>query len=332
MYNKQVRKSFMADYTMKGLASLAKNSASEFMDNNSLRLAAALAFNAIFSIPPILIILIQIASFFLGDKAVSGELADTIGKAVGQNAADAIEGIIKNASMANSKGWALWIGIGTTIFAATTFFSTLQESLNSIWNLKVKPTSGIKQMAKVRAFSFGIILSIALLMLISFVISAAISVLSGYLKDMLPGISVWLIQAIDFVVSVALITMLFGLIFKYLPDAYIRWKDTLIGAFITSMLFVVGKFLISFYISTSNPGSAYGAAGSIIVLLIWIYYSSMIVFYGAEFTQQFARKYGKRVKPKEHAVFVEQREVHDSYQDPEPGSGRPPAEGRYNEK
>jgi membrane protein len=319
----------MADYTLKGLAKLGKISASEFLDNNSLRLAAALAFNAIFSIPPILIILIQIATFFLGDKAMSGELAETIGKAVGQDAADSIQNIIKNASMTDSSGLTLWIGIGTTVFAATTFFSTLQESLNSIWNLKVKPTSGIMQMAKVRAFSFGIILSIALLMLISFALSAAISVMSDYLRQLIPGISIWLIQIIDFVFSIGLITLLFGLIFKFLPDAEIRWKDTLIGAFITSLLFVVGKFLISFYISTSEPGSAYGAAGSIIVLLVWIYYSSMIVFYGAEFTQQYARKYGKRVKPKPHAVFVERREIHDSYKDPEEGSGRPPAEGRY---
>jgi membrane protein len=322
----------MPDYTLKGILSLLKTSATEFLESNSLRMAAALAFNAIFSIPPILIILIKVASFFLGDKAVSGELADKIGKAIGQDAAESIQAIIKNASMAESTGLALWIGIGTTVFAATTFFSTLQESLNSIWNVKVKPTSGIMQMAKVRMFSFGIILSIALLMLISFVVSAAISVLSGYLTELIPGISVSVIKLIDFVVSVGLITLLFGLIFKYLPDAHIRWKDTLIGAFITSLLFAIGKFLIGFYIETSDPGSAYGAAGSIIVLLVWIYYSSMIVFYGAEFTQQYARKYGKRVRPKQHAVFVEQREVHETYEEPAKGSGRPPAEGRYKEE
>ena len=317
----------MANYTLKGIFSLLKTSASGFIEANSLRMAAALAFNAIFSIPPILIILIKIASFFLGEKAISGELSDKIGKAVGQGAAESIETIIKNASMAESTGLALWVGIGTTIFAATTFFSTLQESLNSIWNLKVKPSSGLMHMAKVRASSFGIILSIALLMLISLVISAAISVLSDYLSEIMPSISVTLIQLVDFVVSVGIITLLFGLIFKYLPDAYIRWRDTLIGAFITSLLFVIGKFLIGFYISTSDPGSAYGAAGSIIVLLVWIYYSSMIVFYGAEFTQQYARKYGQRIRPKEHAVFVEEREVTKDPTDSQ--SGRPPAEGRY---
>ena len=317
----------MPTYTFKGILSLLKTSATEFIEANSLRMAAALAFNAIFSIPPILIILIQIATFFLGDKAVSGELADKIGKVVGQDAAESIETIIKNASMAESTGLALWIGIGTTVFAATTFFSTLQESLNSIWNLKVKPSSGLIHMAKVRASSFGIILSLALLMLISLVISAAISVLSGYITEMVPGISVGVIKLIDFIFSVIIISLLFGLIFKYLPDAYIRWKDTLIGAFITSLLFVIGKFLIGFYIETSDPGSAYGAAGSIIVMLVWIYYSSMIVFYGAEFTQQYARKYGQRIKPKAHAVFVEQREVTKDPTDTQ--SGRPPSEGRY---
>lgn len=319
----------MPKYTLKGIAGLLKNSATEFLDNKSLRLAAALAFNAIFSIPPILIILIQVASFFLGEQAVSGELSDTIAKAIGPKAAEGIEGVIKNASMAESTGWALWVGIGTTIFAATTFFSTLQESLNSVWNLKVKPTSGILQMAKVRMFSFGIILSIALLMLISFVISTAVAVLSDYLRDLLPGIGVWVIKLVDFIVSVGLITLLFGLIFKYLPDAHIRWRDTLIGALITALLFTIGKFLISLYIGTSDPGSAYGAAGSIIVLLVWIYYSSMIVLYGAEFTQQYARKYGKHVRPKQHAVFVEEREIHDRFEEPAAGTGRPPAEGRY---
>ncbi|RIJ37435.1 YihY/virulence factor BrkB family protein [Pontibacter oryzae] len=315
------------NYTPKEIFGLLKTSGIEFLDNKSLRLAAALAFNAIFSIPPILIILIKVASLFLGEEAVSGELASTISKAIGPNAAEAIQGVIKNASMAESSGWALWVGIGTTIFAATTFFSTLQESLNSVWNLKVKPTNGILQMAKVRMFSFGIILSIALLMLISFVISTGISVLSDFLSDQLPGIGVWVIKLIDFVVSVGLVTLLFGLIFKYLPDAHIRWQDTLIGALITALLFALGKFLISLYIGTSDPGSAYGAAGSIIVLLVWIYYSSMIVFYGAEFTQQYATKYGQRIHPKSHAVFVEEREVHKDPQDKK--SGRPPSEGRF---
>ncbi|MBC5994880.1 YihY/virulence factor BrkB family protein [Pontibacter sp. SD6] len=320
----------MPSYTFKDTFALLKDSASEFSDNNSLMLAAALAFNAIFSIPPLLIIIIRAAGAFFGEKAVSGELSNQISKAIGPQAAKEVETIIQNAQMSESGGLALWIGIGTLIFAATTFFVTLQQSLNKTWNLKVKPTNSIMRMAKERVFSFGIILSIALLMLVSFVLSAAISVMSGYISDMLPGVGVWVIKLIDFLVSVGIITILFALIFKYLPDAQIRWKDTLVGAFITALLFGIGKFLISWYIGTSDPGSAYGAAGSIIIILVWIYYSSMIVLFGAEFTQQYANKYGQHIRPKPHAVFVEEREVHEDKTDKQ--SGRPPAEGRYKVK
>jgi membrane protein len=317
----------MATYTFKDIFALLKSSVSEFLDNESLRLAAALAFNAIFSIPPLLLIIIKAAGFFFGEAAVSGELSSQISKAMGPEAATQIQGIIENAAVSES-GWALWVGLGTLVFAGTTFFVTLQQSLNSVWNLKVKPTNGVMRMLQERVFSFGIILSIALLMLISLVLSAAISILSGYISDLLPGLGVWVIKLIDFIVSVALITLLFALIFKYLPDGIIRWKDTLIGAFVTSLLFGIGKFLISWYIGTSDPGSAYGAAGSIIVILVWIYYSSMIVFYGAEFTQQYAQKYGQRIRPKPHAVFV--RTVEETSDKDDTKSGRPKSEGRYN--
>ncbi|WP_299826307.1 YihY/virulence factor BrkB family protein [uncultured Pontibacter sp.] len=317
----------MARYTLKEIFKLLKLSVNEFLDNNSLRLAAALAFNAIFSIPPLLLIIIKAAGFFFGEEAVSGQLEEQASTAISPEAAAEIQTMVKNASTQESSGWALWVGIGTLIFASTTFFVTLQQSLNSVWNLKVKPTSGILRMAKERVFSFGLILSISLLMLISFVISAAVSILSGYLSDMLPGIGVWLIKALDFIISIGLTTLLFALILKFLPDGIIRWKDTLIGALITALLFTIGKFLISWYIGTSDPGSAYGAAGSIILILVWIYYSSMIVFFGAEFTQQYAQKYGQRIRPKAHAVFVEEREITEDKNDRQ--SGRPPAEGRF---
>ncbi|MBB6609848.1 YihY/virulence factor BrkB family protein [Pontibacter sp. Tf4] len=317
----------MATFTFKDIFSLLKTSVSEFLDNDSLRLAAALAFNAIFSIPPLLLIIIKAAGFFLGEAAVSGELSNQISTAVGPEAAKQVETIVQNATLSES-GWALWVGIGTLLFAGTTFFVTLQQSLNTVWNLKVKPTNGILRMAKERLFSFGIILSIALLMLFSLVMSAAISILSGYISDMLPGIGVWLIKLIDFIVSVGLISLLFTLIFKYLPDGIIRWKDTLIGAVVTALLFGLGKFLISWYIGTSDPGSAYGAAGSIIVILVWIYYSSMIVFFGAEFTQQYAERYGQHIRPKPHAVFV--RTVEETSDKTDKTSGRPKPEGRYN--
>lgn len=317
----------MATFTFKDIFSLFKTSVSEFLDNESLRLAAALAFNAIFSIPPLLIIIIKAAGFFFGEKAVSGELSNQISSAIGPQAAKEIETIIQNATLSES-GWALWVGIGTLIFAGTTFFVTLQQSLNAVWNLKVKPENGILRMAKERLSSFGIILSIAFLMLISLVLSTAVAILSDIISNMLPGVGAWVIRIIDFIVSVGLISLLFALIFKYLPDGIIRWKDTLIGAVVTALLFGLGKFLISWYIGTSDPGSAYGAAGSIIIILVWIYYSSMIVFFGAEFTQQYAERYGQHIRPKPHAVFV--RSVEETSDKTDKDSGRPKPEGRYN--
>ncbi|HEY4650543.1 MAG TPA: YihY/virulence factor BrkB family protein [Pontibacter sp.] len=317
----------MANFTFKDIFSLLKTSVSEFLDNDSLRLAAALAFNAIFSIPPLLLIIIKAAGFFLGEAAVSGELSNQISTAVGPDAAKEVENIVQNATLSES-GWALWVGIGTLLFAGTTFFVTLQQSLNTVWNLKVKPTNGIMRMAKERIFSFGIILSIALLMLFSLVLSAAIAILSDYISRLLPGLGVWILKLVDFVVSVGLISLLFALIFKYLPDGIIRWRDTFIGAIVTALLFGLGKFLISWYIGTSDPGSAYGAAGSIILILVWIYYSSMIVFFGAEFTQQYAQLYGQRIRAKEHAVFV--RLVEETSDKEDTKSGRPKPEGRFN--
>lgn len=307
---------------------MIKTSGSEFMENNSFRLAGALAFNAIFSIPPLLIIIIRAAGYFWGEEAVSGELSTQISSAVGASAAEEVESIIQNAHMSESGGMAFWISIGVLIFASTTFFATLQESLNSVWNLKPKPTNGILKMIKVRLFSFGIVLSIALLMLVSLVLSTAISILSDYLTSIFPDLSIFFIKLVDFIISAGIISVLFALIYKYLPDAIIRWKDVWVGAIVTALLFALGKFLISFYISTSDPGSAYGAAGSIIVILVWIYYSSLIIFFGSELAQQYADKFGQRIRPKQHAVFVKEVEVTEDKKDKK--SGRPQAEGRFN--
>lgn len=318
----------MAEFTTKNLFSMLKTSGSEFMENNSFRLAGALAFNAIFSIPPLLIIIIRAAGYFWGEKAVSGELSSQIASAVGSSAAEEVETIVQNAHLNESGGIAFWISIGVLIFASTTFFATLQESLNSVWNLKPKPTNSIMKMIKVRLFSFGIVLSIAFLMLLSLVLSTALSILSGYLSDVFPDIGYFFIRLVHFIVSVGVISVLFALIYKYLPDATIRWKDVWVGAIVTSLLFTLGKFLISFYISKSDPGSAYGAAGSIIIILVWIYYSSLIVFFGSELAQQYADKFGQHIRPKEHAVFVKTVEVTEDKHDTD--SGRPRSEGRFN--
>lgn len=321
----------MAKFTVKEVWPLLKSTFTGFNDNNSLLLAAALAFNAIFSIPPLMVIIIRAAGFFFGEEAISGELSNQISGAIGPNAAIEIQNIVKNAYKDESAStFAFWIGLGTLIFASTTFFATLQESLNRVWNLKPKPTNGIMKMVKVRLFSFGIVLSIALLMLVSLLLSTVIAILSDYLTELIPDIGVFFITLMDFILSIGIISVLFSLIFRFLPDGLIRWKDVWIGGLITAILFAIGKILISWFIGTSDPGSAYGAAGSMIVILVWIYYSSLIVLFGAEFTQQFACAFGQEIRPKEHAVFYREQEIHDHPHDK--NSGRPPAEGRFDKK
>ncbi|WP_187264043.1 YihY/virulence factor BrkB family protein [Pontibacter beigongshangensis] len=324
----------MANSTVSKIWPLLKTTFNGFNDNNSLLLAAALAFNAIFSIPPLLVIIIQAAGFFLGEKAVSGELSEQISSAIGPNAAESIESIIQNAAISDAGGIAFWIGIGTLIFASTTFFATLQQSLNTVWNLKPKPTNGIVKMLQVRLFSFGIVLSMAFLMLLSLLVSTIIAFLSDYITSAFPEVSVFFISVVDITISISIVTILFALIFKFLPDAVIRWRDVWVGALITALLFVLGKYLISWFIGTSDPGSAYGAAGSIIVILVWIYYTSAIVLFGAEFTQQYATVFGHNIMPKAHAVFYKEQEIveHPKFEKHKQGTGRPRAEGRFNQE
>ncbi|MBC6611083.1 YihY/virulence factor BrkB family protein [Hymenobacter sp. BT507] len=322
-------------YTAANLGSILKCTASNFIENNSLRLAGALAYNAIFSLPPLLLIVITAAGTFMEQDAVTGKLFTQIDGLVGAKAAATIQESILTFNQQKQGGISAIIGIGTLIFAATTFFVTLQESINSIWNVKAKPdtTAGSAwNFVRDRLLSFGLILSVALLLLMSFVISALLTFFTDYLSRILPGITVVLIRVIDFVVSLGVTSLLFAMIYRYLPDAIIRWRDVRIGALITGTLFLLGKYLISFYISNFDPGSAYGAAGSIIVLLVWIYYSSLIIFFGAEFTQEYAAAYGQAVQPKRHAVRVETREVPFHKTEASVDNGRPEPEGSWREK
>lgn len=315
----------------KGIWYLMKNSGSEFIENNSFRLAGALAYVTIFSLPPLLIVLINFAGAIWGEEAVSGRLFDQIRTVVGDDAAEQVQTMIANFNQHDAGTMSTIIGIGTLVFASTTFFATLQESLNAIWNIRVKPESSILYVIKVRATSFGLILSLGLLLLISFVLSAALLILTDYLQSILPSIALVFIYIFNLLLNLFVISMLFALVYKFLPDARIRWRDTLVGAFVTALLFVLGKYGIGFYIGNSEINSTYGAAGSLIVILVWIYWSSLILFYGAEFTQEYASMFGEPIKPKQHAVRFALTEVHEP--DPEvEGAGRPPSDGSFRKK
>lgn len=320
----------MARYHVSDILALLKATATEFSDNNAFRHAAALSYYTIFSLPPLLLIVITSASAVYGGEALTGQIYGQIKGLVGAEAAAFLQESIAKFTLQQKTGLATAVGLGALIFAATTFFVTLQESINDIWNLKVKTTGiGVGQYLRQRVLSFGLILSVALLLLTSFVISAFLGIFTGYLQRMLPDIGLIAIRLVDITLSLVVTTVLFGMIYRFLPDAIIRWRDVGIGAFITAVLFILGKYLISFYISKADPGSAFGAAGSAIVLLVWIYYSSLIIFFGAEFTQEFADTYGQKVQPRSYAVRVELREIPAGESENEKATGRPPSTGSW---
>ncbi|WP_240731582.1 YihY/virulence factor BrkB family protein [Hymenobacter radiodurans] len=319
----------MTPYRLSDIVGIFKSTAGEFMQNNSFRHAAALSYYTIFSLPPLLLIVITSASTILGAEAITGQLFQQIRGIVGAEEAKFIQDSINKFNQSQQGGLSSLIGIATLIFAATTFFVTLQESINDIWNLKVKPRNGIWQFVRDRLLSFGLILSVALLLLISFVVSAVLTAFTDYLQQLLPGVAVFFIRLLDLALSLAITTTLFALIYRFLPDAIIRWRDVWIGAFITACLFVLGKFLIAFYIAQAEPASAYGAAGSVIILLLWVNYSSLIIFFGAEFTQEFADAFGQKVQPKAHAVRIRVSEVPIGESNEEIATGRPRAQGTW---
>ncbi|RNI30104.1 YihY/virulence factor BrkB family protein [Rufibacter immobilis] len=318
----------MAKYSTKSILGLITNSGAEFMKNNSLRLAAALSYNTIFSLPPLLFIVVRSAGYFFGEEAVTGQLYTQIKGLVGADAAAEIQTMITKLHLEGSNPVATWIGIGTLVFAGTTIFVTLQESLNQVWNLQTKAKNGILKLAMDRLLSFGMILSLSFLLLVSLVVSAVIGVLTDYMQRLMPGLAVVFVYILDVVVSMGFVTLLFALIFKYLPDAIIRWRDVWVGALVTAFLFLLGKYLIGWYIGRSDFSNSYGAAGSMVVLLSWVYYSSLIIFFGAEITQEYADTFGQPVKPNHNSVRIEIRELpHEETDDAM--AGRPPAEGRF---
>ena len=288
---------------MRTIWSLLKQSASEWSSDGASVLAAALAYYTIFALAPLLIIVISVAGLVFGQGQARQELLDQISQTVGSDAAGVIGTMLTNTSEAGSGILATVIGAAILIVGATGLFAQLQNALNKVWNVKPKPSAGILHMITVRLLSLGMVLVIGFLLLVSLLLSAALSVISGYFQGLLPGgDTIW--QVINFLLSIFVITLLFALIFKYLPDVKIAWRDVWVGAFVTALLFSLGKFLIGFYIGTSSASSTYGAAGSLVVLLLWVYYSAQILLFGAEFTQVYGRRFGSAIQPADYAVRV----------------------------
>lgn len=295
--------------TFKGLWKVLKRCFKGFSDDKITKLSASLAYYTVFSLGPLLIVIVFVAGTFFGKEAAEGTIFSQLQSFVGKGAALQMQEIVENAAISSDGTFAVVIGIITLLIGATTVFADMQDSINSIWGLKAKPKAGIMKLVKDRLLSFGVVASLGFLLLVSLGISAVIESLNNSLVKAFPNIAINLFYVINIIITFSVITALFMIIFKVLPDANIKWKDVLSGAIATSILFMIGKFGISFYISKSNIASAYGAAGSLIILLVWIYYSSIILYFGAEFTKAFAMEYGNAIHPNSYSVISKKVEV-----------------------
>jgi membrane protein len=288
----------------KDIVGLLKETWTEWQEDKASRLAAALAYYTAFSIAPLLVIAIAIAAIVFGEEAAQGQIATQLGTLVGKEAAEAIQALLVSSSRKSGEGIiATLISIALLFFGASNIFTQLQDSLNTIWEVAPKPGRGIKGIIKDRILSFGMVLGIGFLLLVSLILSTVLAALGNYLGGMMPGLQ-FLWSILNFLLSFGVISLLFALMFKFLPDVKITWGDVGIGAVITALLFTIGKSLISLYLSNSGVGSTYGAAGSLVVLLLWVNFSAQILFFGAEFTQVYANKYGSRIVPTKNAVRV----------------------------
>ena len=281
-----------------------KQAAFEWLDDQAPALGAALAYYSVFSLAPLLIISIAIAGLVFGREAAQGQIFDQLRGLLGDASGKAMQDMVQNASAKPATSMvATLIGTVTLLFGASGVFGQLQASLNAIWGVEPKPGRGILGIFQDRILSFGFILAVGFLLLVSLILTAAIAFVGQWVGDIIPGIET-LIQTLNAVLSLAVITLLFAMIFKFLPDARIAWHDVWIGALITAALFTVGKFALGLYLGKSGVASSYGAAGSLIVLLIWVYYSAQILLFGAEFTQVYANRSGSHVAPSSNAVAV----------------------------
>ena len=283
---------------------LLKRAAGDWFDDQAPTLGAALALYTVFSLAPLLIITVSIAGLVFGREAAQGQIFDQLRSLVGEASAGAMQDVVQNANSTPATGLvATLIEFVTLIVGVSGVFGQMQTSLNFIWDVQSKPGRGILGLLQDRVLSFGFILVVGFLLLISLLLTTAIAFIAEWFGGIVPGIEM-LIQASNAILSLAVITLLFAMIFKFLPDAKIAWRDVWIGALITAALFTVGKEVLGLYLGKSGVGSSYGAAGSLIVLLLWVYYSAQIVFFGAEFTKVYANRFGSHVVPAENAIAV----------------------------
>jgi len=272
--------------------------------NEPFQMSAAVSYYALFSFPALLIIIIQTTGLFYEKNEVKSKITKEISTVLGTDAAQTVEIMLKNAIDQEQPTLLIIIGIFTLLYGATGMFIALQKALNTIWGVKPKPKSEILKMVRDRIFSLGLILMIGLLLLTSLVLTTLVTATTNWIGRHFPDIIIYVILIINFLLSIILTTVLFAMIFKVLPDVKMKWRYVWLGAFVTTILFSIGKYALSIYFGTVNPGSTFGAAGSVILILLWVSYSSLILFFGAEFTKVLALAYGSGIKPSSYAEKI----------------------------
>ncbi len=303
---------------IKKVSSLFKYAAIGFGKDNAFKLSASLSYYTIFAIGPLLIIIISLAGMVYGKVAVQGKIYLQLKDLIGSDAAMQIQNIIQNIQRSETSTIGTIVGTVILIIAATGIFTEMQDSINYIWSVKAKPKKGWLKFLSNRLLSFSLVLGLGFLLLVSLIISTLFNFLSLQLAEAFPNYDLSFFHSINSLIFFVVLTGLFGVIFKVLPDAVITWKDAMIGASLTAVLFLIGKFVIGYYLGKLNLGITYGTAASIIIILSWVYYSALILFFGAEFTKMFALQAGSGIRPKDTAVFIiksESKEVPDSYLD-----------------
>ncbi|HEY1113943.1 MAG TPA: YihY/virulence factor BrkB family protein [Chitinophagaceae bacterium] len=297
---------------------LFKSASNGFIDDNAFKLAAALSYYTVFALGPLLIIVISLAGLFYGEDAAEGSIYFQLNGLLGPEAAKQIQDIINNIQQTEASTAGAIIGGIILLIGATGVFTEMQDSINYIWSVKAKPKKSWLKFLMNRLLSFSIVIGMGFLLLVSLVINAVLNAISLRLTRIFPNSDIDLFASLNMVILVITITGLFAAIFKLLPDATISWRDALIGAVLTAALFLLGKILIGYYLGRANLGVTYGTAASIVILLIWVYYSALILYFGAEFTKMYAIQAGEGIRPKETAVFIiksEAKEIPESYLD-----------------
>lgn len=295
--------------TPKNIWAMLKQGFSEFGDINVMKMAAALAYYTVFALAPMLIIIITIIQFFKGDEAIQGDLYPQIAGFVGPEAGAQIQEMIKNAAISPSGTISTIISVVVLLLTATGVFAEIQDSINTIWHLKAKPKGGMIKLLISRLISFSMVVSLGFIMLVALVVNSVVESLMDRLERLFSDAMVYVAYGVNLLLTFIVTTGLFCIIFKVLPDAVIKIKQVLPGAVATAVLFMIGKFGITLYVTKSNIGSTYGAAGSIIIILVWVYYSAIILYFGALLTRIYLQCSGYTIHPNKYAVFVREIQV-----------------------